>query len=52
MKAYGCLDNHLEPYRSHQEFKESIFKAKTDNLEERDTQTDTQTLVLSCAMRN
>ena len=52
MEAYGSLNNHMEPYGSHQELKAIICKAKTVNLEQSDTDTDTQILVLSCAMRN
>ena len=33
----------MESYGSHKELKGSICKAKTDNLEWRDTQTDKQT---------
>ena len=38
----------MEPYESHWEIKENICKAKIIHLERRDT----ETLVLSCAMRN
>ena len=51
MEGYGSLNIHMEPNRSHYKLKESICKAKTDNLERKDTQTNrqthTQTLVVS-----